>query len=377
MSSDRPPDSHTGLACSPETDEDEPWDDLAPGDERPRLTMTWRRRLAWILEALLSEEKPDGRTLALRFGGFAVLVSLLVMFHNAIPVLLPVLFALPFVVLIGILVAAVAFEPGALLAASIRAYRRQRQAGFRFLCPGCLHFGPFRHLGDRLHGPPNTAKARVQPPSRRLPRLPDGAATIKPELQRLICRSCRSPHPKRNSTRQRACICLLCGHLWQSPTLHERKVAAIGVYTEADPQALFSPHRKLYIRTDDYLCFDDGETLTYVIDLRRYPEDELRITALHLLVTLTHVWMDLPPAGLPLSRALDRIDRLTWETRRRLTVHVGAAELPPELLAQLDRRFRAVRLGHQPEDLLPPAPCTAPNGPGTRREPAPEKECSS
>lgn len=224
----------------------------------------------------------------------------------------------------------------------------RRRAGYRFLCPRCLQFGRFLHWNH-----PRRERATVPTADNGLVIFAPEAAPVPGTVRRktVACARCRPRGPEPEDGYRYACRCEHCGYGWRLPLLHERQVEVVGVLAAPGWDLPPSERRRLAMRTDAALCFDDGERLIWVLDLLRYSEAVAAAPG-HAAASLTRVWIAPLDDGLELARRLDRLERLRGGALGPVTAFTGPGRWNDHGRALVHGRFRRVKEGKQLTDLL-------------------------
>jgi hypothetical protein len=110
----------------------------------------------------------------------------------------------------------------------------------------------------------------------------------------------------------------------------------------------------------NYTYSDDGETLTYLLDLSTVTDDVASHLPTHAINQVESIWLDasshdLPKLALELGQVADRFIRqagLTETPRPALTICVPQTALPPVILHVLETRFEKIQYGVSPAGFL-------------------------
>lgn len=235
---------------------------------------------------------------------------------------------------------------------SAQAASRHGAGSHRFLCPRCLQFGPMRYA---CGGCGAEVEAFV---------VHTGGAYVND------CPQCHAPLFSRDGVQGKGvqAYCAHCRGRSDREIYHERAVRVVGAVAPARFAELFASAGAAGQGEGGfpYSCRDNGERLTYVLDLAGLPASDEPVQEDHALRSLEAVWV----AGgdgeaLALGQAADRFVRLSQmsETRRReVPVWVQATALEPAVRNLLQSRFGPVSCGVDAEEFAGPqrAPVAAP-----------------
>jgi hypothetical protein len=229
----------------------------------------------------------------------------------------------------GFALAATAIDRGL----ALREWRRHRREGHRFLCPECLHFGPFR-FGCAICG-------EVPPLAAHVARICLGDGDHCPE--------CRVREEKAILQPLEA-YCPRCGNRVDLGGYHNRRVRVLGTLSRDDRHALYAALGVSNPPAEGGVSIcDDGARLTYVMPLDDLIDAAQELSGRHALHAVEAIWLDgAQMEPLALGQVVDRFirqSRLTDEERRAITICVRAESLPAPMEHLLATRFGAIRYG--------------------------------
>jgi hypothetical protein len=215
------------------------------------------------------------------------------------------------------------------------------RAGHRFLCPGCLEFGPVRYSCG-------FCQREVE--------------SFVIDTRGLYLNDCPHCHVRIfarwfGSGFTPGAYCATCEGAFD-PRIHRRRVDVLGVMDAADLDTLRELHvaPALEGRGIPYFLGDDGECLTYVLNADEPRSEREELPRTHAVRDLQAIWLDRAVAEpLDLGQVLDRFIRraaLTEAQRRSLRVCVRQPELSRAARNVLEARFETIACGISPERFL-------------------------
>ena len=218
---------------------------------------------------------------------------------------------------------------------------RARSSGWRFLCPSCLRFGPVRFACGACGG---EVEAFVL--DTRGCYLNDCPHCHEEVFPRFFYRG--------NPTGAR---CDHCGDA-TDPLFHCRRVRVVAVLDAASLRALAAVGRfsQTSGREGEHLCWDDGETLTYVINVSEPRAGEEPFPTGHAAPHPDPLWLRQPWSAVhACGQARDRFIRragLTEAGRRAQPVALRTGDWDPVTRRLLESRFPNLRDDAEPTELL-------------------------
>jgi hypothetical protein len=216
-------------------------------------------------------------------------------------------------------------------------------AGHRFLCPGCLQFGPVRYACGGCMG-------ELEP--------------IVIHARGFYLNDCPHCHMRvfPRWYARKGCVpaayCAACEGAFNL-RVHQRQVRVLGVLDAKDLDRLrMVPDAPALTGSGmGYFYGDDTACLTYVVNAGDPREEGGELPRTHAVRDLEAVWMDrVLEEPLALGQALDRFIRragLTESERRALRVCVRPETLPAAARNLLESRFGTIEYGVTAGQFLP------------------------
>lgn len=242
-------------------------------------------------------------------------------------------------------------------ASKLRDELRHVSRGHRFLCPGCLQFGPIRYA------------------------CPDCEEEVEPFVIHtggLYLNDCPHCHTqvfrfrRLRKYHELATYCARCPARLSPGVYHSRRVQVLGTLRETDLAAL---QQAAGSRRAEFLCIDDGEQLTYALNLSHPPGEDAVLLPSDAARAAEAVWLDLEGfEPLALGQVVDRYIRraaLTEGARRSRVIWVRQETVAPAVRKLLETRFGEVRWGVEPKAFLQEHGVPLLTGHGGTSRPAP------
>lgn len=211
-------------------------------------------------------------------------------------------------------------------------YHRHAEQGHRFLCPRCLCLGGFDfacrecgHEVDPYLGVTNDEGAPVC--ARCESRLAGDGGSVDAGL-RAACRR--------------------CGWQGDRAVFHERRVRVVGVVSPDDLREFCAGNPGLtWMPGAGYSAADDGECLTYVLDLSTVRDDIRSSHPWHATHALETLWLDHAAAAMrslrPVLLSYIQLTQIPWPRRRTIAVYIRHPDPLFEVVNLLAAQFGAVR----------------------------------
>ena len=218
--------------------------------------------------------------------------------------------------------------------ASAQAQARHREQGHRFLCPDCLQFGGYHSA---------CAECGSEVPGFVVHTGGDYVDT---------CGSCGA----QVTDRPLPAFCHSCSAQSDAAVYHQRQVRVLGALTKADFDGIAAasgePGRR--VRGLTCLCSDDGQRLTYVLNLDDLGRVEAEVPASHAGRAVESIWTQ-ETDPLSLGGAMDRFANGAGLDPGRLKgviLYAGTGSFPAAAERALLPRVATVKYGVSASDFL-------------------------